>query len=179
MLAFLAVVGGLAGIPAVIAHGEWNWIHHWLGEPYGGPVSEPELAEHAPSFVLIEWLLLVFGALVAFLGVWVAYSKYTRHGLEYDAVLRRRLGAGYRWAKNKYYWDEAYQRAVVGPLIRTARGGLFPFDQHIVDGAVNGAARLTRSASGALKFIQTGIVQNYALAVLLGVVVVLALILYM
>ncbi len=178
VLATLAVFGGLLGIPAVIHHGEWNWIHHWLGAPYGGPVAEPALAEHGEGFLLIELGLLLLGAVIAVAGVLAAYYRYVRLGLEADARLRQALGGLYRLGVNKFYWDEAYDRAIVKPILNTAAKGLFPFDQHFVDGAVNGAGRLARALGGRMRLAQSGVVQHYALALVLGVIAVLGLMLY-
>ncbi|NNE33816.1 MAG: NADH-quinone oxidoreductase subunit L, partial [Rhodothermales bacterium] len=62
VLGVLSLVGGFIGLPGVIAHGEWNWIHHFLGEPYGGPVAEAVVPAHADSFVAIEWALIGLGS---------------------------------------------------------------------------------------------------------------------
>ncbi len=51
-------------------------------------------------------------------------------------------------------------------------------DAQGVDGAVNGAGKITRSFAGALSRIQTGQVRNYALSIFLGAVVLLVYFLY-
>ncbi len=175
VLAAGSVFAGFLGLPAVIADGDWNWIHHYLGAPYGGPVAEAEVAAHVP--VLVEWGLIALGAAVAVAGVWWAHGAYRRHGLAYDERLQDRLGGLYRTWQGKYYWDEAYDKTVVDPVVQGSYKGLAPFDQHVVDGAVNGLARLTQGASGLLRRLQTGIVQNYAMAIVLGVVIVIGLML--
>jgi NADH-quinone oxidoreductase subunit L len=176
ILAALATVGGFIGLPAVIADGKWNWIHHYLGTPYGGPVAEPELAAHVP--LALEWGLIALGSLIAIGGVAWAWRSYSTHGLAYDEQLKARVGGLYAWWQGKYYWDEAYDRTVVRPLLEGSRQGLWPFDDYVVDGAVNGMARLTQGISGVLRRLQTGVVQNYALAIVLGVVVVIGLMLF-
>ncbi len=175
VLAVGAVFGGFIGIPAVIAHGDLNWIHHWLVAEYGGPVAEPEGLHHVP--LLTEWLLIGLGSVIAIGGVAFAYAMYNRHGLDYDRRLSERLGGLYRLWRGKYYWDEAYDRGVVRPLIGGSEHGLSPFDKNWVDGAVNGLARLTQGSSGSLRRTQTGVVQNYALAIVLGVAIVVGLML--
>ena len=177
ILAALSAVGGFLGIPAIIGHGEYNWIHHWLGQPYGGPVAEPVALEHGPGFVLIEVVLIVAGALIAVGGVLFAMSAYRRHGLGYDALLRQRFGGMYRVWEGKYHWDELYDRGVVQPVLRLA-DGFASFDRGVIDGAVNGLARLTGKASGVLRYLQSGIVHDYAAAIVVGVVLVVALLLF-
>ncbi len=178
ILAGLASVGGFLGLPAVIGHGDYNWIHHWLGAEYGGPVAEPAAVEHAASFVMIEWLLIVLGAAIAVAGVLFARNAYRKHGLAYDAKLQHRFGVLYRWWSGKYYWDEFYDRTIVRPLLRLADQGFAGFDRYVVDGAVNGVARLASGMSRVLRHIQTGVVQSYAAAIVLGVVLVVALMLF-
>lgn len=178
ILGGLSVVGGFIGLPAVIAHGDLNWIHHWLGASYGGPVAEAAIAEHGAEFVLIEWLLIALGATIAVVGVLFAMTSYRRHGLAYDERLKRRFGALYRGAGGKFYWDEFYERTIVRPMLSVADRGFASFDRHVVDGAVNGLARVTAGSSHILRHIQTGFVQNYAVAIVLGVVLVIALMLF-
>jgi NADH-quinone oxidoreductase subunit L len=178
VLAVLSVVGGLIGLPAVFAHGELNWIHHWLGAAYGGPVAEAAVAGHGAEFLMIEWLLILLGGAIAVAGVLIAMFAYGRHGLSYDAKLSSRFGAAYGWASGKYYWDELYDRSIVRPLLGLADRGFASFDKHVIDGAVNGIGWLTTGTSRVMRKVQTGLVQNYAFAIVLGVVVVVALMLF-
>ena len=173
-LAGLSVVGGFLGLPAVFGE-DANWIHHFLGDVYGGPVAEAYAAEHVG--LGIEWGLLGLGALVAIAGVGIGWVLWTRNGLEQDRKLQRGLGGVYRLWQRKYFWDEAYDKGVVKPVVGGSREGLAPFDENYVDGAVNGLARLTQGTSGGLRRIQTGVVQNYALAIVFGVALVVAVIL--
>jgi NADH-quinone oxidoreductase subunit L len=178
ILAVLAAVGGFVGIPAVIQHGDLNWIHHWLGAAYGGPVAEPAPHEHVAGFVAIEWGLLILGLLIGLFGVWFGWTRYTRHGLAYDGILENRLGGVYRLWRGKYYLDELYDRTIVQPVLNLSYKVLRPFDQGVVDGTVNGVASVTRGAGWLLRYLQDGKVQHYASAMLLGVAVVIALLVF-
>ena len=177
ILAVLSCVAGFIGLPAVIGHGKYNWIHHWLGAPWGGPVAEPPAVEHGPGFIWIEWGLLLFGALIAVAGLGLAMRAYETHGLAFDERLARRLGGLHRIWRGKYFWDELYDRIVVRPVLWLAKRGCAAFDVRVVDGAVNGLAALVASASRLVRRVQTGRVQHYAAAIVLGTVLVLALML--
>ena len=48
------------------------------------------------------------------------------------------------------------------------------FDVKVVDGIVNGVARLVGALSSVLRYTQSGLFQNYALTMVLGTVVMLA-----
>ncbi len=51
-------------------------------------------------------------------------------------------------------------------------------DQGIIDGAVNGAAVSVRGASAALRLLQTGSIRAYAASLFVGVLLVLAYVLW-
>ncbi len=173
VLAIGAALGGFLGLPEVLGE---SWIHHYLGAEFGGPVAEAEMVHHVSHG--IEWGLLALGGLIALVGVGAAWASYRTSGLQTDNTIRRKLGAVYTLLSNKYYVDEAYDATVVRPITEGARRGLAPFDAKVVDGAVNGTAKLVRSLSSWGRGMQTGIVQNYALALVLGVVVVVALMIF-
>ena len=183
VLAGLSVVGGYLGLPELVNHflGTENIIHHYLGAPYGGPVAEVKFATdggHGVPLALEAGLILLSSAIA--LGVFFfARHVYTTQGLAYDTVLQTRFGALYRLWQRKYNWDTFYNNVVVDSLIGgLAARGLAPFDAKVVDGMVNGVARVANTSSGLLRRIQTGIVQNYALALVAGVVLVIGLMLF-
>ena len=175
-LGLLSMVGGFIGLPAVIQDGKWNWIHHYLGAKYGGPVAEASGAGHVP--LALEWGLILLSSAIAVGTVYYAWRAYTAQGLAFDAVVKRRFRGLYRVWADTYYWDDFYDRVVVDTLINgIGRKALAPFDDVVVDGAVNGVADTAQNASGLLRRVQTGIVQNYALALVLGTVLVIGLML--
>ena len=177
VLAVLSVLAGFIGLPAVLGHGRFNWIHHWLGAPWGGPVAEPLAVEHGPGFIWIEWALLVAGALIAVAGIGFAIRAYGAHGLAFDKRIARRLGGLYRVWEGKYFWDALYDRIIVRPVLWLAKHGCAVFDTRVVDGGVNGLANLIAAASGLVRRIQTGRVQHYAAAIVLGAVFIMAIML--
>ena len=78
----------------------------------------------------------------------------------------------HRAVYNKWYIDELYDFLFVNP---TKRLGTFlwkGFDVKVVDGIVNGIARLIGAISRGLRGIQTGMVHNYAMTMVVGVVLI-------
>ena len=177
VLAALAAVGGFLGLPEVLGH---SWLHEWLVGHEGevGPVRDFAF-NHEVSHAT-EWGLLGLGLGIAVAGVALAWLGlgFGRRGPVADASVRRGLGWVYAGASRKWGWDEAYDAAVVTPIVEGSRRGLAPFDRIWVDGAVNGVGRLFQGASRGLKRVQTGLVQQYALALVLGVVLVVAALLF-
>ncbi len=79
----------------------------------------------------------------------------------------------YQLLSRKYYVDELYQHWVVSPLQQVALFMWRGLDVRIVDGAVNGVAALMEKGSRVLRGFQTGLVFNYILSLLAGVVLLL------
>ncbi len=76
----------------------------------------------------------------------------------------------YRATLNKWWFDD------LNDLLFIRIGGriaafLWWFDRTIVDGTVNGVGTITRDAGGELRRLQTGHVQNYALGIAIGLLV--------
>lgn len=147
-----------------------------------------------------EWVFIIISLLAAGLGMflgWLFYVKDTR----LPDIWAARLAPLYRASFNKYWVDELYGAVFTRRTMDAARG-VYEVDRDIVDGAVNGAASLTRGASrlvgntdkyvvdglvnsiaGFIKSLmspliraaQTGLTANYALVMVLGLVVAVAL----
>ena len=76
----------------------------------------------------------------------------------------------YRGSLNKWWFDE------LNDLLFIRIGGrvaafLWWFDRTIVDGTVNGVGTVVKDAGTGLRQIQTGRVQNYALGIAIGLIV--------
>ncbi len=177
VLALGAVFAGLLGSP-------------WLHQPIFHLLGSKRLHEG----IDVPILLLSSGAVaVGFALAWLSGFKRQLHLPE---SLRPLGQFFYRLSVNKYYVDEAYDRWIVQPF-QAATRRLSQFDQRVIDGSVNGVAELgwklgqgkerfdakvidrlvngiassTRRMAMGLRLIQTGVIQNYLLAVVVSVVV--------
>ena len=68
--------------------------------------------------------------------------------------------------------DELYDRRIVDAL-RAAFGAMWAFDIHVIDGLANRIGWVAALGGGALRRAQTGIVGNYALTIVAGLLVIL------
>ncbi len=179
ILAGLSMIGGAIGFPKVAKKiGLSNWIHDYLvghGD-HLGPVAEPDVSAHVG--IATEIGLILLGAMIAVVGVMWAWRFFAKYELGGDELIRSRFGAAYQWMQSSYYWDKFYDRLIVRPIIGGAQKALAPFDRHIVDGLVNTVGRLSMIFSWMFSRLQTGVVQNYALAIVLGAVIIIALFLF-
>ena len=125
----------------------------------------------------IEAGLIVLSVAVALAGWWLArhYALTTWPGAA--RALARRMGPLYRLSFYRWWWDDFYMHYVAGGLWVFARVANW-LDRWIIDGLLHTIARIAWGGSRIIRALQNGQVQAYALAVLLGVNVVIWLILW-
>ena len=202
ILATLAIVGGYVGIPTAIGHEihvphvlNENWLsvaeaghggdhgaghgaEHGAEAAHGLITNNPEMLHAMHSNVPLEYGLIAFSAIVAMLTVWLTFRFYKRHDLAGDNQVKALFGDFYNAMANKFYVDEFYNKYLIRPFVWAGENIVLWFDQNIVDGVVNGVASTTQSIGAVFRRLQTGLVQNYALVVSFGVVLILAYLLF-
>jgi NADH-quinone oxidoreductase subunit L len=159
-LAGLAIVGGVINLPGALT------LEHFL-EPVVGESHVPE--------GLTPWVLAGAALLVAALGILLARALYmTRASNVRRRTLEARLGPLATLARNKFYVDEIYGRAIVIPGKRLAAFASDVIDAKIIDGFFTGMGRVTAGFSEGFRRVQTGYVRSYALVFLFGAVVIVS-----
>ncbi|MEA2622284.1 MAG: NADH-quinone oxidoreductase subunit [Chloroflexota bacterium] len=149
-------------------------ISQWLSPVFEH--AEELMGRHPQAFELlgIDGGLILVSVAVSVLGVvgaWYLFGFFNLHPRE--ALVRtwtERVRPLYVGSYNKWYFDELYD------LLFVRIGGLFAaalwwFDRAVIDGTVNGVAALTQGAGREIRHIQTGRVQNYALGIAAGLIV--------
>ncbi len=168
ILGVLSVIGGWVGMPHLF--GVTNYFEHWL-DPVTAKGSEIAASMHASSggdagmemTLMFVTVVLVIGAIL------LARHLYIRH-TEVSTRVREKAGGAYTLLLNKYYVDEIYDFLVVKPFVGLSTFFWKIVDVLVIDGFVNGLARLSALASDLLRFIQTGRVRSYATLFVAGVV---------
>ena len=106
---------------------------------------------------------------LALAGVVVAWWFYLKQP-SIPAALQRRFSFLYRVLDNKYYMDW-FNENVLAPLARGIGRGLWRGgDVALIDGLVNGSARLAGVVGGIVRLAQTGYLYWYALVMIVGLV---------
>jgi NADH-quinone oxidoreductase subunit L len=136
--------------------------------------QEEAAAGHAEHHIsnTTKWTFGIISTIVALGGIFVAYLTYITGTISAAAVSRRFSGL-YDFLYNRWYIDDFYDRTIVQPFKNLATVLWRVVDVEIIDGAVNGVAGLVTGLSGRLRTLQTGLVANYALAIALGMVVII------
>jgi NADH-quinone oxidoreductase subunit L len=164
ILAVLSVIGGFVGIPLI----EGGHIFRDFLSPSITPVAFQPAAHPTHTF---EFGMMIFSMGVAALGIYTAYKFYILVP-DLPTIVADKFRTIYDLIYNKYYVDEIYDTAVVEPIKEGSNILWTVVDAKGVDGVVNGSAGIIAYLSAHLRKLETGFVQNYAFAILLGVVVV-------
>jgi NADH-quinone oxidoreductase subunit L len=171
ILAGLSTVGGLLGIPVIEGA---NVFTAWL-DPVFAPAKEVLMgghhAAHHPS-VALELILMAVSLGIAIVGLLAARWMYVKEPEAADRMVER-LGPVHTMVYNKYWIDELYDVLFVNSIVNFSRFLWKRFDEAIIDGIVNGSATVVRGCSGLMRQVQTGLVKDYALSILVGVLVVI------
>ena len=167
ILAVLSALAGFAGLPVL------------LGEKanlFGG-FLERVFAEAASHLALTTEAVLVAAATAsALIGIYMAFIFYRKRP-DLPGRAAGRFPRANRLLVGKYFVDEAYDAVVVRPLLRGSEIVYERFDLKVVDGALNGSAAAAKGAGKTLNTLQSGLLRDYALAFLIGVVIFLGVLL--
>jgi NADH-quinone oxidoreductase subunit L len=204
ILAGLAIIGGWVGWPAAIGGAHPTLFQRWLS-PVLLPIEGHAFHFHEASHAL-EWTLMAVSIGVALLGWFFARRFYA---LDATWATPKRLAQKFAFAhrvlENKWYVDELYNKTVIAGTLAFSRilwwfdtwivdglvngtrhftvfalgHGSNIFDKYVVDGAVNGVAWSAKSGSMMLRRVQSGLVQNYALIMGGGIVLIAMVYLFM
>ncbi len=168
VLAILSVFGGALNLPHWFpAEGLQGGLHHFL-HPVFATASAHLSFEGAPESQEIPLMLVTLVFIAAAVAVaWWMYGAQPDKGRKVVASLPRSVVEG---SRNKWYVDEFYEATFVRGIHYLSESWLWKvFDVRIIDGLVNGVARTARWIGTVYgKVVQTGQVQGYAVAIMLG-----------
>jgi NADH-quinone oxidoreductase subunit L len=169
ILAVLSAFGGFLGVPASL--GGSNMIEHWLAPVFDRAERIMALPGHEAH--VVEYVLMALSVGVALAGIFLARSWYRSKSDAPDRARQKMRGA-YAVLLNKYYVDEAYEAAVVTPLVKGSERLLWKgLDVGVIDWTVNAVAKSAEAFSRFVRLAQTGITETYVFVFLLGVFVIL------
>jgi NADH-quinone oxidoreductase subunit L len=191
LLALLSVVGGWIGWPESLGGSDHfaKFLDPVIARHAEVIAAVPEAAQHTT-----EYELMAVSVLVALVGIGLAWFFYLRKPTIPEG-LAEKSGGLYELVYNKYYIDQLYDAMFVnrtkdlgttlgafdvgvidglgvngaGWVTRASSSISMAWDKWIIDGLVNLAARIVWIFSYPVRMIQSGRVSNYALLIVLGV----------
>jgi NADH-quinone oxidoreductase subunit L len=158
VLAGLSVVGGLINTPFRTA------LEHFLEPSFEG-VSLAHPPEGWGMFALLA-VLSVGAGLAGALAAFLTYNRPAELWQRFQAS----IGRVWRLWETGYRVDDLYGQTIVKPGRKLAEQAAFRFDLQVIDGLVNGAGRLVQIVAGRARGLQNGWVRSYSLLFGVGVV---------
>jgi NADH-quinone oxidoreductase subunit L len=145
---------------------------HGFIDSFLRPAVETHPAAEAGGTDWTQFLLLAaVSTAVGIGGILIGLSMYAR-GRPDPAAVSRAAGPYYDVLVNKYYVDLVYDRRFVD-VAKAFAGAAWAFDIHIIDGLVNRLGWAIKLGGNGLRRAQTGVVGNYALSVVVGLLLIM------
>lgn len=167
VLAVLSVIGGFVGIPEVFSGEHGNQFHNWLAPIFKD--ADRKLIHFGLHSHFEEILLMVLSVAGATASIFFARYVYLKRP-DIASKTASQFRGLYNLLWNKYYVDEVYDAVIVNPLVTVSRNILWKVaDNKIIDGTINGTAKIIDIISGYIRKIQTGVAQLYALVMVIGI----------
>jgi NADH-quinone oxidoreductase subunit L len=172
ILAVLSIFGGWFAFPAFFD--KPDIFAEFLKPVFArGAEAAGEAAAH-PS----ELVFAIIAVTTALLGFLTAFWLYLRQPGKPESIAKS-LGGVYTTLLNKYYVDELYAAVVVRPLLWISTNVLWKaVDVAGIDGTVNGIAHGARAVGDGTRHTQSGNTRSYAVWVVVGAIIVLAVIFF-
>jgi NADH-quinone oxidoreductase subunit L len=157
-LVVLAVGAFGLGILNLPFGNSWHVLDHWL---------DPSVVLGESTWQIsagLEWALEIASVALAVIGIALAAAVYLRMKRE------RQLQYEPEILDKAWYYDIAVSNFMDKPGRWIYNFFAYGVDHGVIDGAVNGVGRIVRFTGSKVRRVQTGYVRNYALAMALGVV---------
>ncbi len=174
ILAILSVIGGWFALPTFFQGPDY--FANFLGPLFGAREAVEAGGEAATH--QLESILAGVAVAAALIGLGVAYWLYIKKPSKADD-LAKSMKPAYTTLLNKYYVDELYAAAVVRPLLWLSTNVFWKAaDVAGIDGTVNGIAHGATAIGDGVRHSQSGNTRSYAVWVVVGAIVVLAVIFF-
>lgn len=167
VLGLLAVVGGYIGVPAIL--GGANYFHHFLDPVFGESLRLNNIVAHGTHAT--EYTLMGISVAVAIIGIFAAWVMYIKSP-ELPGKFVAKFSGVHKVIFNKWYIDELYDFLFINPCKKIGTFLWRGFDVKVVDGVVNGVGWVVKGIGSGLRYTQSGYLHNYAVAMVIGVVVI-------
>ncbi len=168
ILSVLSVVGGFVGSYALFGNEVLHPFVTFLNPVFTNPTWTNVPITIPTASLSTEWISTVISVAFAVGGIFVAWRLY-RNGFFY----KENLNSLYQFVLHKYYVDEFLTAVVIQPTLWIGRTSTRLLERDALDGGSRSFGKLFLSMSRGLRRLQTGYVRNYALAILIGVLLII------
>ena len=117
-----------------------------------------------------DWLTVGFATSSGLAGLFLAFVFYSKGSITISEQASAKSNFAIELSKNKFFFDEIYNKLLIAPLTLVFYCARI-FDQYFLDGIVDLIAHIPKMFAQLFRPIQNGLVQFYALAMILAVTV--------
>ena len=168
ILAVLSVVGGFIGSFALFGNASFHPFATFLNPVFTNPTWTNVPVAIPVGSLKLEWTSTVLSVGISLVGIFGAWALY-RNGFFYTES----KNPFYQLVFHKYYVDELLILVVIEPALWIGRTANRLLERDALDGGSQSLGKLFLGASKLLRRLQTGYVRNYALAILIGVLLII------
>ncbi len=174
LLAILSIIGGWVAARHLVGGTDYfeKFLHPVFTAyaPASALAAESATETSESGGIMLLHALTGWPVIIALLGLLLAWWFYIKSP-DTPKKLAQSLRGPYTLILHKYYIDELYNAAIVQPLLWTSTNVLWHVvDEGVIDGTVNGTARVARESGAQLREIQSGNARTYASWVVIGAV---------
>lgn len=165
ILAILSTIGGFVGVPPSL--GGTSQIAKFLDpvfQPAQAKMMMPVAATSSGSEIALMGLTVVL-VLLSIILAWYMYISSKKVPAPEGTKLPVLTNISY----HKYYVDEIYNTLITKPLDALSTFFKNIVDNKLIDGIVNATGKITEGVSSLMRFVQTGNVDFYLLAMVIGI----------
>ena len=167
ILAILSTIGGFVGVPESL--GGSSQISKFLDPVFHDAIKA--LPMESPSGIP-EIGLMGFTVIVVFASIFLAWYFYISRK-RVPSAEGTKLPFLTNLSYHKYYVDEIYSALITKPLDKISELLKDVVDNKLIDGIVNASGKVTEWVSGLMRFVQTGNVDFYLLAMVVGIALII------
>ncbi len=168
VLAAGALFAGFLNAPLLKIEIMRDWLNRAIGWERVERGVETIAKEGTPAFAHLEHMLLIPGVLAFVIGVGAAWYIYETKKGEPARQAMTASGGFYRLVYDKWRIDEFYEATVISALDALAETSA-QFDKYVIDGVLAKLTAMVVASFGSLfRLFQTGRVQAYAAAMVVG-----------
>lgn len=134
--------------------------------PFGKFVT----SDGVPYDAHLNYQVAITSVVISLIGMFIAFKLYYKKNDIPDRIAAS-INTLYTWALHKFYFDELWLFVTRKIIFKRISKPIAWFDKKYVDGFMDSLAYVTQASSRAIKNFQSGYIQQYALAYLVGALI--------
>ena len=134
------------------------------------PFGQFITSDHVPYDAHVNMQVALTSVGISVIGILIAFRLYYKKN-EIPDKITANISTFYKWALHKFYFDELWLFVTRKIIFKRISKPIAWFDKKYVDGFMDSLASVTQASSRAIRGFQSGYIQQYALAYIVGALI--------